>query len=190
MKNLKLYWVDAFTDSAFCGNTAAVIVNADGLSDEQKQIIAREMNLSETVFISESNVADFRVQFFTPKQETALCGHGTIAAFWVLGSIGKVVGMDEVVAVKQETHAGMLPIEIYFDKNKMPVRIMMHQTLPEFFEKDVQIDEMANVLGISIEKFESDYPLKVVSTGRPKLFIHIKNRDILYGIKPELLMLR
>ena len=185
MLNLKLYWVDAFTDKSFCGNPAAVIVNADVLSDEQKQVIAREMNLSETVFISESRVADFRVQFFTPKQETALCGHGTIAAFWVLGSIGKIGGADEIVTVKQETHAGILPIEVYFDKNKMPVRIMMHQTLPEFFEKDIQVDEIANILGISVDKFESECPLKIVTTGRPKLFIPIKNRDILYGIKPD-----
>jgi len=58
MLNLKLYWVEAFTDKSFCGNPAAVIVNADELSDEQKQVIAREMNLSETVFISESRVDD------------------------------------------------------------------------------------------------------------------------------------
>ena len=78
------------------------------------------MNLSETVFISENSVADFRVQFFTPKQETALCGHGTIAAFWVLGSVGKIANLEGIITVKQETHTGILPIEVYFDKNKMP----------------------------------------------------------------------
>ncbi len=185
MEDLKLYWVDAFTDQPFCGNPAAIIVNADNLSDEQKQVIAREMNLSETVFISKSNVADFRIQFFTPKQETALCGHGTVSAFWVLVSIGKIVSIDKSIIVKQETHAGILPVEVYFDENKMPEKVMMHQTSPEFFENDACIDEIANILGISADKFETDYPLKVVSTGRPKLFIPIKSRDILYGISPD-----
>lgn len=185
MEPLKLYWVDAFTDRPFSGNPAAVIVNANNLSDEQKQAIAREMNLSETVFISESNVADFRVQFFTPKQETALCGHGTVAAFWVLASIGKIGCMNQIITVKQETLAGVLPIEVYFDESKMPERVMMHQNLPVFFEEGIQIDEIATILDISVDKFDDVYPLKVVSTGRPKLFIPIKSRTVLYGIKPN-----
>lgn len=182
---LKLYWVDAFTDQPFSGNPAAVIVNSDNLSDEQKQTMAREINLSETVFISKSSVADFKVQFFTPKQETALCGHGTVAAFWVLASIGKISCMSQTMTVKQETQAGILPIEVYFGESKMPEKIMMHQTLPKFFEDDVHNGEIANLLGVSVDKFEANYPLKVVSTGRPKLFIPIKSRDVLYGIKPN-----
>ncbi len=186
MKNLELYWVDAFTDQPFGGNPAAIIINADNIPDEQKQVVAKEMNLSETVFISKSQVADFKVQFYTPKQETALCGHGTVAAFWLLGLIGRIENCSGgFVRATQETKAGILPIELYFDKGRTLYQIVMHQTLPEFYRIDVNHDEIAGMLGISADQFESGYPLEVVSTGRPKLFIPIKSRDILYGIKPN-----
>ncbi len=186
MKCLELYWLDAFTDKPFCGNPVAVVINADDLSDEQKQEIAREMNISETVFISKSQAADFKVQFFTPKQETALCGHGTVGAFWLLSSINKIGKCSGgFVSVTQETKAGILPIEVHFDRNEVLTKIVMHQTLPDFYENEVNIDEISEMLGISGDKFESDYPLKIVSTGRSKLFIPVKDRGILYDIKPN-----
>lgn len=187
MKHLELYWVDAFSEKPFYGNPATVVIDADDLPDEKKQEIAREMNLSETVFISKSKVADFRVQFFTPKQETALCGHGTVAAFMVLVSIGRIKRNpgEDIVSVRQETKAGVLPIEISFDSNGLPGNIMMFQTLPEFRDCYVNSSEIAEILGIPINQFDSSYPLKVVSTGRPKLFIPIVNRDVLYAIKPD-----
>jgi len=186
MKSLKLYWVDAFTDQPFGGNPVAIIINADCLSDEQKQDIAKELNVSETVFVSKSQSADFKVQFFTPKQESALCGHGTIGAFWLLSSINKIDKCSGgIVSVKQETKAGILPIEVHFSINKILDKIVMHQNLPVFYDVDVDINEISSILGESVNKFESDYPLKIVSTGRPKLFIPVKNRNILYGIKPN-----
>lgn len=186
MKHFKLYWVDAFTDKPFNGNAAVIIIDADDISDEKKQEIARELNLSETVFISKSEVADFKVQFFTPKQETALCGHGTIGAFWLLSAINKIKKCsDGFVSVTQETKAGILPIDVYFDSNQIPQKVMMYQTLPDFNKTEIDTTQIADILGIYTDDFESHYPLKIVSTGRPKLFIPIKNRDVLYGIKPN-----
>lgn len=187
MGKIKLYWVDAFSDRPFYGNAAAIVVDADGLPDSKKQEIARELNLSETVFISKSKVADFCVQFFTPKQETALCGHGTVAAFHVLASIGRIKAFSEenTAISSQETKAGVLPIEISFNENGLPGNIMMHQTLPEIGDTLIEKHEIADMLGISVSQFESAYPLKVVSTGRPKLFIPTLNREVLYGIQPD-----
>lgn len=187
MKHIELYWVDAFSDKPFYGNSAAVIIDADDLSNEEKQEIARGLNLSESVFISKSEVADFKVQFFTPKQETALCGHGTIAAFKVLASIGRIKRNlnENIVSVRQEAKAGILPIEITFDSEGLPQNIMMYQIIPDFWDRNIDKNEVANILGVSFDNFESTYPLKVVSTGRPKLFIPIINRDILDSIKPD-----
>jgi PhzF family phenazine biosynthesis protein len=187
MKHIELYWVDAFSDKPFYGNSAAVIIDADDLPDEEKQEIAKGLNLSESVFISKSEVADFKVQFFTPKQETALCGHGTIAAFKVLSSIGRIKRnlYENVVSVRQEAKAGILPIEISFDSDGLSENIMMYQTLPDFWDKNIDKNEVADILGVSLDNFESTYPLKIVSTGRSKLFIPIINRGILDSIKPD-----
>ena len=107
---IKIKQVDAFTDIPFGGNPAGVVTDAAGLSDELKQKIAREMNLSETAFVSPSKVADFKVQFFTPRFEVDLCGHATIGTFSALYEEGKLPADKSIFY--QETKAGVLPVEL------------------------------------------------------------------------------
>jgi PhzF family phenazine biosynthesis protein len=78
--------VNAFTLTSGVegGNPAGVVLNADELSDSEKQEIAREIGYSETAFVSSSDVAGFKLDFFTPTKQIPDCGHATIAAFSVL----------------------------------------------------------------------------------------------------------
>jgi PhzF family phenazine biosynthesis protein len=74
--------IDAFTDTPFSGNSAAVCLLPHWPSDEWLQLVGREMNLSETAFLvprSESG-SEFELRWFTPKIEVALCGHATLAS--------------------------------------------------------------------------------------------------------------
>jgi predicted PhzF superfamily epimerase YddE/YHI9 len=77
--------VDAFTDHPFSGNPAAVAVLEEFPSDERMQLIAREMNLSETAFVVSSEEGGHHLRWFTPAVEVDLCGHATLAAARVLG---------------------------------------------------------------------------------------------------------
>jgi len=80
MKKLDdVYQIDAFTDIPFNGNSAGVVYS-DDLNKEEMQLIAREINVSETAFISKSQEADFNLRWFTPSVEVKLCGHATIAS--------------------------------------------------------------------------------------------------------------
>jgi len=80
MKKLDdVYQIDAFTDLPFNGNPAGVVYS-DDLNKEEMQLIAREINVSETAFISKSQEADFNLRWFTPSVEVKLCGHATIAS--------------------------------------------------------------------------------------------------------------
>lgn len=82
---LPLYQVDAFTDTIFSGNPAAVCVLEKPLSAETMQAVAAEMNLSETAFVQPPNSAGVRkLQWFTPEVEVPLCGHATLATAHVL----------------------------------------------------------------------------------------------------------
>lgn len=74
MKKYRIYQVDSFTRSRFHGNPAGVVPNADGLSEEQIQRIARELNNSETAFLFESNSPEYdvEVRFFTPTTEVPI----------------------------------------------------------------------------------------------------------------------
>jgi len=84
--------VDAFIDSGQGGNPAGVVLDAGGFSAETKQRIAARVGLSETVFVSPSSVADFKLEFFTPTRQIPHCGHATIATFCYLLQRGKITG--------------------------------------------------------------------------------------------------
>src|SRR3989441_8803642 len=83
MMDYRFIQLDVFTDQAFAGNRLAVFPEAEGLTDERMQQIAREMNLSETVFVlpSEKEEALRRLRIFTPWSELPFAGH-PIAGTW------------------------------------------------------------------------------------------------------------
>jgi PhzF family phenazine biosynthesis protein len=83
MKSIPFYQVDAFTQTCFAGNPAAVLLPDESLPVELMQKIAAENNLSESVFIIK-NSTGYDIRWFTPEQEVALCGHGTLAAAFVI----------------------------------------------------------------------------------------------------------
>jgi predicted PhzF superfamily epimerase YddE/YHI9 len=77
--------VDAFAERPFSGNPAAVAILQEFPSDERMQLIAREMNLSETAFVVNREEGGHHLRWFTPAIEVDLCGHATLAAAHVLG---------------------------------------------------------------------------------------------------------
>lgn len=81
--NAPLFQVDAFTTTLFAGNPAAVVVLEEFLADEVLCAIAQENNLSETAFLVPQG-EDYRLRWFTPKNEIALCGHATLASAAVI----------------------------------------------------------------------------------------------------------
>jgi PhzF family phenazine biosynthesis protein len=84
--NVTIYQVDAFTDTLFGGNPAAVIPLSDWIDDSLMQKLAMENNLSETVFFVRSDAPDYdyEIRWFTPVLEINLCGHATLASAFVL----------------------------------------------------------------------------------------------------------
>ncbi|HYC29793.1 MAG TPA: PhzF family phenazine biosynthesis isomerase, partial [Chitinophagaceae bacterium] len=80
---LPLYQVDAFTDTLFKGNPAAVVPLNEWLPESIMQSIAAENNLAETVYIVPMG-QDYEIRWFTPTVEVDLCGHATLASAWVL----------------------------------------------------------------------------------------------------------
>jgi len=89
--DLEFRLVDAFTTREFQGNPAAVLLGGDQLSTEQMATIAREFNLSETVYVLPAEAGqpgDLRLRWFTPTCEVSICAHATVAAVHVLNEEG------------------------------------------------------------------------------------------------------
>jgi len=113
MRSLRYEVVDVFTDRPFTGNPLAVVFDADDLSRDQMQAIAREFHLSETVFVLPPTVdgATYRVRIFTPTEELPFAGHPSIGA--AVTQMRR--GILKPGRVLQECGAGLLPVEVSGD---------------------------------------------------------------------------
>ena len=171
---IKAYTLNAFGKTEKGGNPAGVVLNSENLSVKQMKLIAKEVGFSETAFVSSSNVADFKVRFFTPSEEVNLCGHATIATFYLLSELGMVNSGKYT----QETKAGVLDIEVMRDKT-----ILMTQSLPEFFGIIDKV-EIADSLNISVDNM-TNMPVEIVSTGLRDIIVPIRTLDSLLSIKPN-----
>jgi trans-2,3-dihydro-3-hydroxyanthranilate isomerase len=188
MRKYIFYQLDVFADKQFCGNPLAVFPEADGLSDEEMQKIANEMNLSETVFVFPSEKAVRRLRIFTPKQELPLAGHPVVGTWNLLASLGVTPQADnDSVQIEHELNIGVLPVEIEF-RGGEPVQVVMTQGKFEAFEEitnEAEIEKLANSLGIEIEdlNFSADLPIQTVSTGIKSLAVPVKSLDVLGKMK-------
>ncbi len=189
-RSLKFYQADVFTSQPFGGNPVAVIPEAQGLSDDQLQQIAREMNLSETVFVfpPTNPAAVVRLRIFTPTQEIPFAGHPVVGAFFVLGELGIVPLKESVIRLMQECNIGLFPVEIQADGGQVD-QVMMTQPKPEFLGPLEEINDLYKVavaLGLSKHVIaDAKWPLEVVSTGFPVLIVPVRTLTAVRSIMPD-----
>lgn len=181
-----IYQVDAFTDKLFGGNPAGVVPDAKGLTEQDMQKIANEMNISETAFITKIDKDCFEVRFFTPKCEVDLCGHATIASFYALGEKGYIRSEGrEKVTITQRTKAGLLPVELYFKNDKIE-KVLMHQKSPKSFGIINELEEITEILGIEKEQLgleDMDLKPEIISTGLKDIIVPVKSEETLKNLK-------
>lgn len=179
-----LYQVDSFTKEKCTGNPAGVVSNADGLTEEQMQKIAREMNCSETAFVLSPDADDHhaRIRFFTPTTEVPICGHATVAAIYVRA----VETRARTSRVLQKTGAGILPVDIVEDGDDY--KIIMTQGKPVFGStlEGADKETLVSALGISPLDLDERCPVEIASTGHSKVMIGIKSRSVLNGLTPNM----
>jgi trans-2,3-dihydro-3-hydroxyanthranilate isomerase len=184
MRRLAFYQLDVFTEKAFCGNPLAVFPEAQGLTDNEMQQIANEMNLSETVFVLPSNAALRRLRIFTPKQELPLAGHPVVGTWNLLAQLGVTPEPENgFVQIEQELNIGVLPVEIEY-RNDKPFKVVMTQGRFESFSKITDkkdVGRLAESLGLKTEdlNFSESLPIQVVSTGIKALAVPVKTLDAL-----------
>jgi len=181
---LDILHVDAFTDSTFGGNPASVVLKADHLDDEMLHKIAREMSTRETVFVSNSDVANFKFRYFTPKREIDFSGHPTIAAFYALLREDVINTIADVTMESVETNAGVLNIEIVKNEATDMHEIQIMHEQPKFLETYDPLDYL-EALGLSLADFHSPNPIQTVSTGTPHLMIPVSTKRSLDRIRPN-----
>ena len=170
---VEVYVVSAFSKGNQGGNKAGVVLDCRSLTPADMVAIAKDLGYSETAFLIKSNVADFKIRYFTPTEEVPLCGHATVATFSLLHSLGKL-GKDTYAI---ETKAGTLNIRI--EKDGM---IFMEQNHPTYFETLKP--------EIFAECFENRFidtalPIQIVSTGLKDVMLPVISKDHLEKLNPQ-----
>ncbi len=177
MRTYPFMQVDAFTDQPLAGNPCAIIFDADDLNDTHRLAIAREMNLSETAFVVNSDAADFGARYFTPAEEIPLAGHPTIATVFALVETGRLVLTQEVTTLSLELRVGPIAVEVIAAHGRVQ-RITMSQKKPQFLSTHDPTAVMP-VFGLTVDDLLPGVPIQTVSTGTPQLMIPMRDLDAL-----------
>jgi trans-2,3-dihydro-3-hydroxyanthranilate isomerase len=177
MKEYRFVQVDVFTDTPFGGNPLAVFPDAEGLTTEEMQKLAREMNLSETTFVlpPQAPGADFKVRIFTPAAELPFAGHPVVGTHWVLAHLDRVDLQEPVTRVSFELGVGVLPADLHVSGGQVE-RVVMTQEEPSFLAVLEDVVDLAQSLGLPPEAItDTGLPAQVVSTGLPQLLIPVRS---------------
>jgi trans-2,3-dihydro-3-hydroxyanthranilate isomerase len=189
-RSLKFYQADVFTAQPFGGNPVAIFPDAQGLTDDQLQQIAREMNLSETVFVFPPSdpAAIVRLRIFTPTQEIPFAGHPVVGTMHVLAQLGLIATPEPVTRVVQECNIGLFPVDVLMRDGKV-MRVVMTQPTPQFLERIDDTEDLymvAAALGIPKHTItDSKWSLEVVSTGLPVLIVPVRTLTAVRSINPD-----
>lgn len=170
--------VDAFTDRPLAGNAAGVVPDANDLSPDQMQAVARELSVSETAFVRDSSEADRAVRYFTPTQEIDLCGHATIGSHAALYADGVIDTGTHTL----ETGVGVIEIQVSEDGV-----VWMTQDSPRVEEIDIDVEELAAILDVPPAGISGvDLPVAVASTGIAFLIVPVTFLELLGDATPDM----
>lgn len=188
MRNIRVYHVDAFTDQPFTGNTAGVVLDAEQLTDSEMQHIAKELNLSESVFLLPSDQADvdYNVKYFTPTEEIPFCGHATIGLTWLLATELGLAKQQEGVVLG--TKAGHIPV-VWQTENSKVQKVEMTQITPQIKDFPVELNTLSAILGVPVDAIDPTYPIQLAHTGNWHLLIPMRNSQDIDAATPNLIAL-
>jgi len=173
--DIDVHVVNAFTDQGVGGNPAGVVVDADGLTTQDKLRVAAQVGLSETAFVSASNSAAFKLDFFTPTRQIAHCGHATIATFSYLRQVKRI----EEGATSKETIDGNR--DIFIDGNMA----FMEQLSPTYVDVEDRMEIIFRSLGMTENDLMANRRPLIVNTGNGFLVVPFKNEEAVLQVNPD-----
>jgi trans-2,3-dihydro-3-hydroxyanthranilate isomerase len=185
---LRYATLDVFTDRLFGGNPLAVFCDQPEMRDTVMQSIAREFNLSETVFIVPPRDAQAlrRLRIFTPSRELPFAGHPTIGAAHVLVESGIADIRGQTGRFALELEAGLVPIQVARRDQGPPFLQLTAARLPESRRSAPDHYALAELLGLAASDIVSERDFaQPYSCGLPFLFIPVKSRDVLARVRVD-----
>jgi trans-2,3-dihydro-3-hydroxyanthranilate isomerase len=179
MKGLIFYLVDVFAEEKYAGNQLAVVRNAGALSSAQMQRIANEMHFSETTFIlsDEKRNGGYDVRIFTPAREMPFAGHPTLGTAFVIRHSLVNENINKVVL---NLKVGQIPVTFEKEENQ---EIPWMKQIPPIFGKTFDAANISQMLNLSLEDIDNNYPIQEVSTGVPFVIVPLKTLDAIKRVR-------
>ena len=180
MKNLTFFIVDVFAVEKYTGNQLAVFTGIGDLSDVQMQQIAKEMNYSETTFITSTEMQEegYNVRIFTPEQELPFAGHPTLGTAYILQ---QEIIKKKVKTINLNLKVGQIPVTLYYENNSIDL-LWMKQKYPTFHQKFTP-ETIASILNLDLDEIDSRFPIQEVFTGVPFIIVPLNNHSALKQVK-------
>jgi trans-2,3-dihydro-3-hydroxyanthranilate isomerase len=176
----RYYICDVFTDTRFGGNQLAVLPQADGLSSQQMQQIAREFNFSETTFVFPPKAGHTRhVRIFTPAREIPFAGHPNVGTAFVLASAGEFGEIKSSLTVTFEEESGVVSVAIHESDGKIA---SCELTAPQSvsFGKTLPVQVVAAAISVDAKDvITKTHGPQVTSVGLPFVMVELKDRSVL-----------
>jgi trans-2,3-dihydro-3-hydroxyanthranilate isomerase len=182
---LRFCTFDVFTDHPFGGNPLAVFIDVPELPTDFMQKIARELNLSETVFVVKPHNARAlrRLRIFTPFQELPFAGHPTIGAAYALLEEGLTGVHGKSGHFLLEEEVGLVPIDVRHEDSGLWFVQLTAAKLPERGPSAPSRAELAKLLSLPESEILHDADFaEFYSCGVPYLFVPVRNRDALRSV--------
>lgn len=183
MQQLHYQLVDVFTQQRFGGNQLAVFVDGDQVDPVLMQTLARELNLSETVFVlpPDDPAHDFRLRIFTPAHELPLAGHPTVGTAFVLNHLGKITPDSSIICEE-----GVGPIPVTVEETDAGIIAWMQQPIPQLGSIFEDRAVIAALLSLDESDLVADLPVQALSAGVPFLYVPVKSLDAMQRIRIRL----
>jgi trans-2,3-dihydro-3-hydroxyanthranilate isomerase len=173
--NLRYVIADVFTDTPLAGNAVAVFTDGSGVETDRMQKLARETNLSETVFVlAPESGGHARIRIFTPVQEIPFAGHPTLGTAFVLAA------PLQLIEIRLETGSGIVPVAL----EREGARIIfgwMEQPIPtvEPFAGERELFEALRISG-------SELPVEVYDNGLKHVYVTLGSEDDVAALRPDM----
>jgi PhzF family phenazine biosynthesis protein len=179
--SVRVFQVDAFTARRFSGNPAGVVLDADALSGDDMQALARELNNGDTAFLlrPDADDHDLRLRFFTPRREALFVGHATLAAHAVLAAL------QLEPRRRQKQSSGIVEVDTI--SGASPPRIAIHLPPPPTARAlgELQLPAVLGALGLQRADLDAQCPPMIAGAGSTRLLLGIGHGATLANLAPD-----
>jgi trans-2,3-dihydro-3-hydroxyanthranilate isomerase len=186
--------LDVFSRKPLEGNPLAIFSDARGISDNEMQSLAREMNLSETTFILPRDAAieareGRKVRIFTVSEELPFAGHPTLGTALYLYAAQRAGHQQTSDEIALDLKAGKIPVRFVADSESAGRERVDGQVFGEMRQRDPEFgtifsrEDVAAVIGVGVDDIASEWPVQVVSTGLPFAIVPFRSLQTLADLE-------